>query len=460
MMILFNVVAAILAFGILVTIHEYGHFWVARRAGVKIQKFSIGFGSSLISWYDKQGTEFVIAAIPLGGYVKMQGEGDAAGEESDPAAQVDPNDLSNFSAQPVGARIAIMAAGPAVNLVFAVLVFWAFYSLYPVTKVLPVVGVVEEQGLAAEAGLQAKDIILALDGESINSWKEVELYLLGNIGETRAFTFTVDRSGIELDLFIHVDRWMTGHESEYPLGLLGVRPFFPESPALVDSFAENSAAQAQGMRAGDQITAINGNVIDSWQSMAGVVSVSANQLLNITLIRTDKSVVTLPVKVAVLSSSKGVEKGFLGIKAKMPKYPDSMIETIHYNPVTAVIPAVKQTGELVAMVLLSVKKMLTGDMSLDALSGPITVAKVAGEQAQRGLDSYIYFLALFSVSLGVLNLLPIPLLDGGHLMYFSIELITGKALPEKVQRFGMVIGGLFVISITVLAVYKDILRFN
>jgi regulator of sigma E protease len=451
MMELINTILIMLAtLAILVAVHEYGHFWVARRCGVKVLRFSIGFGRPLWSRRDRHGTEFVVAAIPLGGYVRMldEREGEVAPNERQLA----------FNNKPVLARIAVVAAGPLANFALAVLAFWALF-LAGESGHAPVIGKVESGSLAEVAGLEAGQEIVAVDGHATPTWQAVNFRLLDRIGDSGPLAFTVRYPGSELryESQVQLQRWLAGAESPDLLGGLGLERYRPPMPPVVDEVVADSPAERAGFQPGDEVLSADGEPMPSWEAWVGWVRERPGQPVRVRYLREglERETVLEPERVL---TEQGEAIGRIGMAVVLPQMPPEMLRRFERGPLEALAASVTRTGELVGFTFASIGKMLQGLISPANLSGPITIAKVASSSAESGLESYIGFLALLSVSLGVLNLLPIPVLDGGHLLYYTVELVARRPVPERVQALGYQIGLFLVLGLMMLALYNDIAR--
>jgi len=438
------------ALALLIAIHEYGHFWVARRCGVKVLRFSIGFGTPLLRWRDKLDTEYVIAAIPLGGYVKMLDEREA----EVPAAELP----MAFNRKPVLQRMAVVSAGPIANLLLAVLAYW-FIFLSGESGVAPVIGEVQPGSVAEVAGLEAGQELVAIDGRETPTWQAVNYRLLDRIGDSGPISFTVRYPGSDM-LYRsegNLDDWLRQAEEPDLLRGLGITMYRPPVLPRLETVVEGSPAAAAGLAPGDLVVSADGTPMPSWNDWVDHVQARPEQTI---ALRFERNGVTLETDLtpARKVDANGEAYGQVGVGVQVPEWPDDMLRSFSYGPVQALGKAVNRTGELVVFTLNSIKKMLTGLISHKNLSGPITIAKVATASAQSGLESFVGFLALLSVSLGVLNLLPVPVLDGGHLMYYTIELLRGRPVSEKVQVAGYQIGLFIIIGIMMLALYNDFAR--
>ncbi|MBK8970198.1 MAG: RIP metalloprotease RseP [Hahellaceae bacterium] len=445
-----NTLALIVTLGLLVTIHEFGHFWVARRCGVKVLRFSVGFGRPILKWLDRHGTEYVVAALPLGGYVKMLDEREApvAPELLDQA----------FNRKPVAQRIAIASAGPLANFLFALMAYWIMF-VAGVQVVVPKIGGLSVGGAAETAGLQVGDIIVDVDGRLVHGWNDVNFGLVDRIGDTGELAFQVQREaevGAPESVRVPITTWLSGEKHPDPLKALGIEPWRPAIvPVIHEVVADSRAAQA-GLQAGDELLTIDGQALDTWMVFVDKVRLSPELPLSVEYRRGEQSLSTTLVP-GSRETSQGTE-GFVGVSVEAPAWPEDMKRTVSYGLLEAVMPAVKRTAEMSAMILGSLKKLVLGTISVENLGGPITIAKAAGASASFGVESFLTFLAQLSVMLGVLNLLPIPVLDGGHLLYYGIEAVRGKPLSEKKQILGIKIGMALLAGVMALALFNDFSR--
>lgn len=454
-----NILALIVTLGILVTVHEFGHFWVARRCGVKVLRFSIGFGKAMKTWVGKDGTEYVIAPIPLGGYVKMLGQEDtsAESESSVPSSQ---KHLS-FASKPLWQRMAIVAAGPAANFLLAITVFWLINVVYGLSGTSPVLANVLEDSPAYTAGLRAGDEIVAVDGENAEIWQQVTMLLLARLGETGDLLIRAIPSGQSApqEFRIALESWQSDTAEPNPIGSLGFVQY--EIPPVIEGLVANGAAEHAGMQAGDRILSVDGVPLTGWLQWVQRVRASPELPLNV-VVQRDSGTVALTIVPQLSIAENGSKIGVIGAYVQefdlLASLPAQRLREVRYNPLTAVIPAVQETWGKSVFVLDSIKKMVIGLISVKNINGPITIAQVAGETASYGLEVYLGFLAILSISLGVLNLLPIPVLDGGHLLYYSVEAIIRRPVPERIQAMGLQLGLLLISGVMVLAVYNDVSR--
>ncbi|MBK4999463.1 RIP metalloprotease RseP [Pseudomonas sp. S31] len=446
---LYMIIGTLVALGVLVTFHEFGHFWVARRCGVKVLRFSVGFGTPLLRWHDKQGTEFVVAAIPLGGYVKMLDER----EGEVPPALVE----QSFNRKSVRQRIAIVAAGPIANFLLAIVFFWIL-AMLGTQQVRPVIGAVEPGSLAASAGLTAGQEIVSIDGEPTSGWSAVNLQLVRRLGESGTLQVGVrdDSASAERKLQIKLDAWLKGADEPDPIQSLGLRPWRPAIAPVLAEIAPKSPAAAAGLQTGDKLLALDGVAMSDWQQL--VDAVRARPETKVTL-RVERDGAQLDVPVTLARHGEGkASGGYLGAGVKPGQWPANMLREVSYGPLDAVGEGLSRTWNMSVLTLESLKKMLFGELSVKNLSGPITIAKVAGASAQSGVGDFLNFLAYLSISLGVLNLLPIPVLDGGHLLFYLVEWARGRPLSDRVQGWGVQIGISLVVGVMLLALINDLGR--
>ena len=362
-----------------------------------------------------------------------------------------------FNRQHPWKRIAIVAAGPLINLIFAILLFWLLF-LPSQEQLNTRVGKVLADTPAAAAQMQVGDKITAIDGTPVTTWEKLNFALVDRVGETGKIQVQAERAG-EIKTFSLPIQNFLNDQSQSPLDILGFTPYRPQIPAIVSKLSEDGAAIRQGMQVGDQIIAIDGVKMNDWYDVVQVVQASPEKLLKVDVLRNNQ-VQQLEVMPQGKRDNMGNVSGVLGVQSDPGKIviPEDFKQTIQYSPSEALFMAVDKTGQLSSMILNSIVKMVRGLIGLDNLSGPITIAKVAGQSAEMGWQTFISFMALMSVSLGILNLLPIPMLDGGHLVYYFIELIRGKPVSEQIQLVGLKIGMVLLGSMMLLALFNDIMR--
>ncbi len=445
-----TVFVALATFATVVAFHEYGHFWMARRAGVKVLRFSIGFGRPLVRWQGKDDTEYVIAAIPLGGYVRMADERDGEIAEEDlPRAH---------NRQSVSKRMAIAAAGPIANFLLAIVVLWGLF-LRGEVGIVPEIDAVIANSLAETAGLQAGQEIIAIDGRETPTVAAVNFALLERLGDSGTLTMAARYPGADVvtQSEVRISQWLKGEEEPDLLRALGVTFRMPAVLPLVGGLTDDGAAADAGFIEGDLIISADGEVIPLWVDWVTYVRARPDQTIVVEIERgSTRQRLSVTPAAAV---AEGERIGMVGMSVALPVIPDAQQRHFDRGPVEALLASVKRTGDLVAFTFKSIGRMLQGLISPNNLSGPITIAKVAASTAEAGWVAWFGFLALLSVSLGALNLLPIPVLDGGHLVFYGFEAILGKPLPDRVQVAGYQVGLLLVLSLMVFALYNDFSKF-
>ncbi|MGP9492913.1 RIP metalloprotease RseP [Psychrobacter sp. AOP7-B1-24] len=453
---LLTLLAAIFVLGPLIALHEWGHYIVARLCGVKVLTYSIGFGPKLFGWTSKKsGIDYRISALPLGGYVKMldEREGEVAKDEQHLA----------FNNQHPLKKIAIAAAGPIMNFVIAIALFWVLF-MTPSEQLATKIGQVLPDTPAAMAQLPVGDKIVAIDGHEVQTWEGINYRLAGRMGETDDVSVTV-QSDVHTDNAIKtyqapVQQFMQGAaQGKDALTSFGMLPWQPDIAPIVGELSADGAASLQGMQVGDRITAINNTEIKDWISMTRIVRDNPETLLDFTVLRDGK-----PVQLKIMPQGKkdnlGNDYGQIGAMVKQSEIviPDAYKTIVVYDPGESLVKSFEKTEQLAVMTVSSMGKMLSGMIGLDNLSGPITIAKVAKQSFDISWQMVLSTTALISLSLAVLNLLPIPVLDGGHIVYHFIELVRGKPLSEGVQMVGLNIGLLLLAGFMVLAIGNDISR--
>lgn len=445
---IWNLGSFILALGILVTVHEYGHFWVARKAGVKVLRFSIGFGKPLIKWHDKYNTEYVIAAIPLGGYVKMLDER---------VDDVPPNERHlSFNSKSVQARIAIVAAGPMANFLFAIFALAVMYMV-GVQSVKPVVGSITEGSRAEQAGLMPSQYIIKIGDDNITTWQDATFAFMSRLGEERVEITVRDENLQTRVKTLNIDGWKLDQQDVPPLTSLGIVPFRPQATLTVAAVTKNSAAEQANLQVNDTILAVNGETISNWPQLVNVITQSANKSLQFSVKRQD-SIKSITVTPQGRVGNNGIEQGFLGVAPVVQQWPEGYVQSRSFGPLDSIVRGTKETWRLITLSFDMIGNLITGQVSVKNLSGPVGIAVGAGTSVSYGLVAFLSFLALISVNLGVFNLLPLPVLDGGHLMYYIIELFRKKPVSEKTQEFGFKVGALLLIFLTCFALFNDVSR--
>jgi regulator of sigma E protease len=437
----------IVTLGILVTFHEFGHFWVARRCGVRVLRFSIGFGKPIKSWYGKDGTEYCVAWIPLGGYVKML---DAREGEVEPSERP-----REFTGKPIWQRILIVLAGPGFNLIFAVAAFWAMLVIGK-PDFQPLVGDVSH--LAAQAGMQRGDRVLSVNGQAISNWTDLGL-ALANAAQTRQPTPLKVRtaSGDVYTRVLHFDQLPPHPSDQTIVEQTGMMPLQRSLPPVVGKLVPDSAAEAAGLKPGDRVVSINGTAISDWNQLTDITRKDAgpDRTLALVVMR-DGRRMSLSLQPRLTSEPDGSKVWAIGIYVKPGAAAYDTV--LRRGPLAALPAAVEQMWDLTATTVKMLGHMLTGSASLSNLSGPISIAQYAQTSAEMGPAWFLYFLGIISLSLGIMNLLPSPILDGGHLLYYLIELVKGSPLSERAMAAGQYMGMALLVMLMGLAFYNDILR--
>ena len=445
---LWNIGAFIVALGLLVAVHEFGHFWVARRCGVKVERFSIGFGKAIWRRLGKDGTEYVLALIPLGGYVKML---DGRVDELKPGEEA-----QAFNHKSVWARMAIVAAGPMANFVFALFAFWLMFMI-GVPSVKPVVGEVRPASIVAEAGILPGMEIVGVGGEETGDWESVTYALISHLGDDSVqLKLKAANTSYAVDKTLQLAGWKFDPDKESPIGSLGIVPLGGKVQSVVEAVVPSSASEKAGLQIGDRIKGVDGEAITEWTQFVERVQQSPAQPLQVTVERggSEMTLTLTPDGKKV----KGQLVGFVGLSPQLVPLPDEYRTLLQYGPLQALWHGVQKTWSLITLTFDMIGKLIGGIVSLDNLSGPISIAKGAGSSADYGLVYFLGFLALISVNLGIINLFPLPVLDGGHLVYFLIEAVTGKPVPEKIQEVGFRIGAAILMLLMGIALFNDFAR--
>ena len=466
-----SVLALLVTLSILVTFHEFGHYWVARLCNVHLIRFSVGFGRPLLTWRSKApvlvespskqkistksnqplaATEFVIAAIPLGGYVKML-------DERESYVPDDQLHLA-FNRKPLWQRIAIVAAGPMANFILAIVAYWALF-MAGITGLSPILAELDPQSPAARAGLQQGQQIVAVDGRRTASWGEVSLGLFSQLGNSGGIKLTAIVPGYssETEHIIPVTDWLASQDQPDPAGALGLKVRRPDLPARVGHVEASSVAATAGFLSGDKILSIDGQPIRYWSEMVAAIQAKPERMVSFSIARDGRGMVIDAMPAGRLVDGKRL--GRLGVGVEYPPgWQDEFLVTLRYPFHTAWIHAIKETWTLSVFTVKSIGKLITGKISPKHIAGPITIAKVASDTAKSGVESFVRFIALISISLGVLNLLPIPVLDGGHLLYYLLEGVFRRPIPDKAQAWGLQLGLFLIGSLTLLALYNDLMR--
>jgi regulator of sigma E protease len=439
----------LLALLLLVTVHEYGHFQVARWCGVKVLRFSFGFGTVLARWHDKKGTEYAWSLFPLGGYVKMldESEGDVPENEKHLA----------FNNQPVWSRIAIVLAGPLFNFLFAFVALWlvlviGMYSL------APMIASVKPDSIAAKAGFGSNQEIISLNAIPVNSWRDFQYTMMPLIGSEETVDVTVKslEDGKQTQLFLPLANWTLDDKKPDPISSLGIEPFIPTIPPVIGEVVSDSPAAKAGLHVGDYVVSVDGKAFDDWMFLVDYVRERPDTQLNLEIKRKGQE-----QKIVILTGkqmNQGKPEGFIGVRSQKVDWPAHWLRMERQGPFTALGTAFKQTLQLTGTTFTLMGRLVTGRLSINSISGPVGIAQGAGDSGRSGLVSYLFFLALVSISLGALNLLPIPMLDGGHLLYYALEIIRRKPLSDGVKTVGVYFGLLLLVALMFVALTNDISR--
>ncbi|ARJ41071.1 RIP metalloprotease RseP [Pantoea alhagi] len=441
---IWSLAAFIVALGVLITVHEFGHFWVARRCGIRVERFSVGFGKALWRRRDRLGTEYVIALIPLGGYVKMLDE----------RVESVPPELrhQSFNNKTVLQRAAVIAAGPAANFLFAIFAYWLVF-IHGVPGVRPVTGEILNGSVAAEAQISPGMELKAVDGIETPDWDAVRMALIGKIGDTDV-TLTLSPFGSSQRVEKQVDlrNWHFEPDKQDPVVALGIAPRGPEIETVLAEVQANSPASAAGLQAGDRIVKVDGRSLADWRQFVNLVRESPDKAIALDVERQGEV-----VSLTLTPAAKGSE-GFAGVVPRVLPLPEEYKTVRQYGPFAAIGEAGEKTWQLMKLTVGMLGKLITGDVKLNNLSGPISIAQGAGMSAEYGIIYYLMFLALISVNLGIINLFPLPVLDGGHLLFLAIEKIKGKPVSERVQDFSYRIGSILLVLLMGLALFNDFSR--
>ena len=451
--IVYSLLAFIVAIGVLVTIHEFGHYWVARKMGVKVLRFSVGFGKPI--WLRRAGpdqTEYVIASIPFGGYVKMLDEREG---------EVDANELERaFNRKSVWRRIAIVAAGPAFNFLFAILAYYLMF-MAGVGGVKPLIGEVENPSPAYSAGIQPRDLILSINGIETPSWEKARFTMLQEAVDAERLVLKVQGADLQLHERVIDMRGVEVLKSDQIdlLRDLGIASWRPDIPPVIAEVLDDGAARQAGIMAEDRVVALDGVSIESAHQWVRLIRDNPGKTMPLRVLRDGSE-----VELSLTPRSRvedGETFGYIGVRNRVD-IPESvrreMTVVERHGPVDALLEAADKTWRMSWLTLRVLGKLVIGEASVRNLSGPITIAQYAGITARIGLEPFLAFLAIISISLGVLNLLPVPMLDGGHLFYYFVEIFKGSPVSEQTEIIGQKIGILLLFCLMSIAIYNDLLR--
>ncbi|HEK0787059.1 sigma E protease regulator RseP [Proteus sp. GOKU] len=447
--ILWNLAAFIIVLGILITVHEFGHFWVARRCGIYVERFSIGFGKAIWRKTDKHGTEFVIAWIPLGGYVKMLDER---------VAEVAPERRHlAFNNKTVGQRAAVVAAGPIANFLLAIVAYWIVFMI-GVPALKPIIADIRPNSIAEQAKLTPGMELKSVAGIETPDQNAVRLALVSKIGAKEvSFVVSDPNSLSESENILNLQQWSFDPEKQDPILSLGIMPVGARLDSKIIEVTVGSAAEKAGLQAGDRIVKVDGQPIDTWHPFTYFVRQSPNKALEL-LVERNGSSLMLNVTPTAVALKDGTEIGQVGAQLQILPPDEQYLIMQQYNPFSALYEASDKTWQLMGLTVKMIGKLVVGDVKLTNLSGPVSIAKGAGMSADSGFIYYLMFMALISVNLGIINLFPLPVLDGGHLLFLVIEKIKGGPVSERVQDFCYRIGIMALMLLMGLALFNDFSR--
>lgn len=446
---IWNLLTFLVAISILVTVHECGHFLVARRCGVRVERFCIGFGRTLWCCTDRHGTEYIIALIPLGGYVKMLDE------------RVKSESLSHqnesFNNKPIWQRIAIVGAGPLANFLFAILAYWLVFMI-GIPALRPVVGEISPQSIAEKAKLSPGIEIKSIDNIKTPDWESVRLALMLKLGDRQVEVSVAPfGSSQEVIKILDLRQWNFKPDKQDPILALGIVPYNPQIESILTVVQPDSAAQKAGLHVGDKIVKVDDQRLNSWKSLVKKIQENPGRPLALEIERNCLHLF-LTLIPNIKKTEKGISVGFAGIFPTVLPLSEEYNVLHQYKWIPALYQASNKAWYLIRLTFSMLSKLIIGDAKLSHLSGPISIAQGAGESAESGLVYYLMFLALISINLGVINLLPLPILDGGNLLFLLIEKLNGKPVSDRIQNYSYRVGSIMLVFLMVLALFNDFSR--
>lgn len=448
--------AFVVTLGVLISIHEYGHFQMAKWCDVKVLKFSLGFGRPIFTKkFGADKTEFIISILPLGGYVKMLDERDLTETEKIGFSAEDLNRA--FNRQSIFKRIAIVSAGPMANLLLAVALYWVLI-LQGTTGLKPILADVPQDSPASIAKLHQGDLVVKVDGEEIKLWQDIQWVLIRNIFKTPSVVIeTIDTQQQKHYQKINLTGITEADLNNDFLAKLGLKPNHPRVDSVIGSIIKDSAAEKAGLHEGDKVIDVDGIPIDDWEKLVEIVQANPDKTLKLNIERSNGKEFINVIPTSMEKDNKKI--GQIGAAVLInEKVMQDYLVTVQSSPLTALSRAIKKTYETASFTLKMLVNMLKGDLSIKSISGPVTIANYAGQSAHLGLNAFLAFLAVISISLGVLNLLPIPVLDGGHLLYYMVELVKGSPVSDQSMEFGQRIGLAILGLLMACALYNDFNR--
>ena len=446
-----TILSFVLLISVIVGIHELGHFLTARYFGIHVLKFKIGFGKELFSIKDKENCSYSFGVLPLGGYVQMLGEHNNSNQDEEDPLQ----NKKSYQEATAGERAAVTAAGPIANFILAIFIYFIL-ALMGTTQLSSYVGDVLPNSLAEENGIKIKDKILKIDNQEVEGFNDINLILSKRIGDTGSIELIYLSKGIEYKKFISINNWLNEEGQKAPNLVLGIQPFIPP---IVGSLQDDGPALRYGINEGDLIESINGEEINSWQDLSGILAELPNQLIEVGILRGQERL-SFMLETSAYLNQKGIEKGRIGILASnnLSQWPSEYTIEKKENLFRAALVGVTDTYKYTVLIISSIGKMISGSISADNLGGPIQISVLAGSAAKAGYVTFLSMIALLSINLGLLNLLPVPILDGGQLLMIGIEKIKGSPVSEMTLEYSLRIGIVLVVSLMVFAFANDIAR--